>query len=169
VNCRPISALGSLDFQLPTVNSPRAPVAFSRHSSLANRHFRITPFFSAFPYVSPVSPLSTALTLFDRGGRVPPPRAGRLRPSHLKSPVSSSLHTLSHDFSSRILYFPQLTNAFCKYRGVGCGIQTRPTNQRLTDTFCRFLFGALRTFRPSAFQTSRRAHAICFSSAPGQQ
>src|ERR1700747_481401 len=65
----------------PSRSLPSALPFFSRPSfipsgaerSRVTRYFWITPFFSAFPYIFVLSPLSTAFTLFDRGGRVGPP------------------------------------------------------------------------------------------------
>ena len=65
---RPAGAEGPL-----TQTSPNFHFSFS--------NFRLTPFFSAFPYKNPVTPLLSALTLFDRGGRVILPDLRTFRPT----------------------------------------------------------------------------------------
>lgn len=49
-----------------------AQLPFCRHSSPATRRSCLSPLFVAFPYISRLSPLSTAFTYFDRGYGVQP-------------------------------------------------------------------------------------------------
>ena len=62
-----------------------AQLPFCRHSSPATRRSCLSPLFVAFPYISRLSPLSTAFTYFDRGYGVQ-----LSRPSAPFSPLVSS-------------------------------------------------------------------------------
>ena len=97
--------------------------------SLPAAHVLLTPFFSALPYNFSVSPLSTADTHFNRGGRVSPLYEFRVssfdfRGSHAFS-VSCRLLCLSlssADTSKRL--FSAAYRLFLQIRGVGATFST---------------------------------------------
>ena len=104
----------------------------------------LTPFFSAFPYISRVSPLSTAFTLFDRGGRGRPPWLGGA--SH-----RFTTHAFSSDYKP---LFPQLLCFLIYAKPWGWGGRA-PT----------FGLSDLAASRPSHFPTLTR-HLLFRNSRP---
>jgi hypothetical protein len=95
--------------------SPFLPVLPARVSNFPP----LSPLFTALPYNSAVSPLSTAFTHCDRGVGVRPrasifaPCVSRLTNSHL----FCGLRTLCRRPSLPGLCFQRLTHSFCKNRG----------------------------------------------------
>ena len=134
-SCAGLSHFFPLNFQLSTVNSPASPL------------------FVALPYVSSPSPLSTAFTHFDRGGRV----HLILKPTH-RLPVPyqgiDSQVTLSHRLTNPYSNNSFLFRTICVARGGSALLPFRVTSHESPITSHAFsatcaLF--VTAFRPLSF------------------
>jgi hypothetical protein len=141
------------------VTLPAQPSSVPRVRSAHSRQNLLTPLFVAFPYVSAVSPLSTAFTHSDRGGRVPISPAFRrsgFSTCRLSSTISRIFNSLlplvplfAPLFSLVSFIFSSLRTLFCTYRGWPPLLQYR--NQAvLLSRFADF-----QTFKRSDLQTFR--------------